>query len=175
MKQFGKKLRRCIINSSNDEDDTVTALAVQIPETELLEVEKSRQRGSVDGHSVVDRDIGSGHTRIHNDYFSDNPVYPESVFQRRFRMSKKLFLRIERDIEQNFDYFKQPPYAAGQMGASSLQKITAALRMLAYGCPADSVDEYVRLGESTSISLDFFLVSSSTFSDSAQFFRVCFT
>ena len=36
---------------------------------------------------------------------------------------------------------------------SSLQKITAAYRILAYGTPADSVDEYIRIGESTAIEI----------------------
>ena len=34
---------------------------------------------------------------------------------------------------------------------SSLQKITAAYRILTYGTPADSVDGYIRIGESTAI------------------------
>jgi hypothetical protein len=36
-------------------------------------------------------------------------------------------------------------------GLSSLQKMTAALRMLAYGVAADSTYEYVRIGESTGV------------------------
>ena len=34
---------------------------------------------------------------------------------------------------------------------SSLQKITAAYRILVYGTPADSMNEYIRIGESTAI------------------------
>ena len=34
---------------------------------------------------------------------------------------------------------------------SSLQKITAAYRIITYGTLADSVDEYIRIGESTAI------------------------
>ena len=34
---------------------------------------------------------------------------------------------------------------------SSLQKITAAYRILAYGTPTDSIDAYIRIGESTAI------------------------
>ena len=34
---------------------------------------------------------------------------------------------------------------------SFLQKITAAYRIVAYGTPTDSVDEYIRIGESTVI------------------------
>jgi len=35
------------------------------------------------------------------------------------------------------------------MQSSTLQKVAAALRVLAYGLPADEVDEYDRLEEST--------------------------
>jgi hypothetical protein len=35
------------------------------------------------------------------------------------------------------------------VGFSSLQKCTAALRMLAYGAPGDSQDHYIRMVEST--------------------------
>ena len=37
------------------------------------------------------------------------------------------------------------------LGLSSLQKMTVALRILAYGVIADSTDEYVRIGESTAV------------------------
>ena len=37
------------------------------------------------------------------------------------------------------------------MGATPIQKVVAAFRMLAYGMPADILDDYVRLGESTII------------------------
>ncbi|XP_020264092.1 putative nuclease HARBI1 [Asparagus officinalis] len=39
----------------------------------------------------------------------------------------------------------------GKLGLSTLQKVTSAFRMLAYGTSADSTDEYVRIGESTAI------------------------
>ena len=34
---------------------------------------------------------------------------------------------------------------------SSLQKVTAVFRQLAYGVPTDYIDEYVEIGESTAI------------------------
>lgn len=40
---------------------------------------------------------------------------------------------------------------SGVRGLSALQKMTAALRMLTYGTPADAIDDYVRIGESTAI------------------------
>ncbi|XP_018465317.1 uncharacterized protein LOC108836691 [Raphanus sativus] len=46
-------------------------------------------------------------------------------------------------------YFQPKVDAAGRSGVSPLQKCTAAIRQLAYGGEADTVDEYVRLGETT--------------------------
>ena len=40
---------------------------------------------------------------------------------------------------------------ANTIGLSDEQKMTDALRMLAYGMSADSINEYVRIGESTTI------------------------
>jgi hypothetical protein len=37
------------------------------------------------------------------------------------------------------------------LGLSSLQKMTAALRILAYEVAVDSTDEYVKIGESTAV------------------------
>jgi Plant transposon protein len=37
------------------------------------------------------------------------------------------------------------------MGLSGMQKFVAAIRILAYGCAADAVDEYVRIAESTAL------------------------
>ncbi|XP_021861051.1 uncharacterized protein [Spinacia oleracea] len=45
--------------------------------------------------------------------------------------------------------FEQHPDATMRLGASTIQKCTAAIRMLAYGCAADQVDEYLKLGPST--------------------------
>ncbi|XP_020243331.1 putative nuclease HARBI1 [Asparagus officinalis] len=39
----------------------------------------------------------------------------------------------------------------GKLGLSTLQKVTSAFRMLAYGTSTDSTDEYVRIGELTAI------------------------
>jgi hypothetical protein len=41
------------------------------------------------------------------------------------------------------------PDTVVKMGASSLQKVVAALRQLSLGVGADAVDEYTRLGETT--------------------------
>ncbi|KAI9920251.1 hypothetical protein PsorP6_016058 [Peronosclerospora sorghi] len=45
-------------------------------------------------------------------------------------------------VEAHDNYFKRRPDATGKIGLSAIQKTTAAIRQLAYGAPADAVDEY---------------------------------
>ncbi|XP_074355895.1 uncharacterized protein LOC141695556 [Apium graveolens] len=110
-----------------------------------------RHGGSTMNHRVIDRSREEGHARLYRDYFCDTPTYTEAQFRRRFRMRRSLFLRIEEAITAHDNYFTQRTDVVGVRGLSSLQKVTAALRMLAYGTAADAVDDYVRIGESTTI------------------------
>ena len=64
-------------------------------------------------------------------------------------MRRTLFERIRRGVVARDPFFNQKLDCAGLSGASSYQKVTAALRMLAYAPSADQLDEYVRLAEST--------------------------
>ena len=65
-------------------------------------------------------------------------------------MNKSLFLYIVHRLSTEVEYFQPKEDATGRSGISPLQKCTAAIRQLAYGGGADPVDEYVRLGETTS-------------------------
>ncbi|KAJ9551087.1 hypothetical protein OSB04_015132 [Centaurea solstitialis] len=91
-----------------------------------------------------------GHDKLITDYFSNNPVYNDEDFKRRFRMSRRLFLRIVNDLEREIEYFKQHWDARGVKGFSALQKCTSAIRQLAYGTASDASDEYLRMSETTS-------------------------
>ncbi|KAG2329951.1 hypothetical protein Bca52824_001131 [Brassica carinata] len=66
-------------------------------------------------------------------------------------MSKRLFLHIVDAVKQHDNYFTQRHDDLGRLGLSTLQKITAAFRILAYGMPADATDEYIKIGDSTAI------------------------
>ena len=66
-------------------------------------------------------------------------------------MRRSLFLRILSKVEAHEPYFIQKRNNAKKLGLSPLQKMTAALRMLAYGVTADFLDEYVRIAESTAM------------------------
>lgn len=116
-----------------------------------LEENETIRGGSVYGHSIINRDREAADQRLRADYFSENPRYNEATFRRRFRMGRSLFLRIVSAIASHDNYFVQRRDGLGKLGLSTLQKTTAVLRMLAYGQPADSTDEYVKIGESTAI------------------------
>ena len=96
----------------------------------------------------IERGREMGHKRLFDDYFSDNPTYNE-LFRRRFRMRRNLFLRIVDGVSIHDPYFQNKQDAIGRQSLSPLQKCTVAIRMLAYGVAADSVDEYLLIGEST--------------------------
>ena len=134
---------------SSDEEERNTWFATTI------EFERQNSQGTGSGDRISRqyryRDRVSGHSRLPNDYFVENPVYDETLFCRCFRLSRPLFLRILHMIQQHDHYFVQRRNAANTVGLSGEQKMTAALRMLAYGMSADSLDEYVRIGETTTI------------------------
>ncbi|XP_057803130.1 uncharacterized protein LOC131018426 [Salvia miltiorrhiza] len=100
--------------------------------------------GSVLGHKVIHRDQEAAAHRLFNDYFSENPTFNEG-------MSRSLFLRIVDAVKNHNGFFEQRMDCTGRWGLSTLQKITAAFRILAYGVPADATDEYINIGESTAI------------------------
>ncbi|XP_024008043.1 uncharacterized protein LOC112084025 [Eutrema salsugineum] len=102
--------------------------------------------------AFIERNREEGHIRLWNDYFSENAIYPDHLFRRRFRMNKALFLRIVHRLSNEVTFFKQKQDARGRLGLSALQKCTAAIRLLAYGTALDTVDEYLRLGASTARS-----------------------
>ena len=66
-------------------------------------------------------------------------------------MKHSLFLLIQSKVEAHDSYFVQKRNSAKKLGLSSLQKITVALRMLAYGVSDDFIDEYVQIGETTAL------------------------
>jgi len=131
-------------------------------EMEDTEVREAKERNK-------DRGRAEGHRRLMADYFDTPSVYSAKDFRRRFRMSRRLFLHVMDRVCVADPWFVQKPDCTGLLGLSSHQKVTSAMRQLAYGISADAVhnerygfssvilinlvcfqtDEYVRIGEST--------------------------
>ncbi|XP_042942586.1 uncharacterized protein LOC122276741 [Carya illinoinensis] len=109
--------------SSEDDSDVLN---------EEADGQSSRHCSNRQRRKFIRRDHTQGHERLFRDYFAENLVYPSNLFRRRFRMSHPLFLCILNEVESYEPYFVQRRNNAGRLGLSLMQKITAALRMLAY-------------------------------------------
>ncbi|KAE8974234.1 hypothetical protein PR003_g19319 [Phytophthora rubi] len=146
-----KRLRETHAEAEEEEAAEIVALTAVSACTSLATAERPPKRGgSRPGRSPnAKRDHAAGHQRLLLDYFASEPVYNERLFRRRFRMPKRVFLRIMEAVVEQDDYFEQKYDATGEPGLSPLQKVTAVLRMYCYGLAADAIDEYVCIGEST--------------------------
>lgn len=108
----------------------------------------SRRRGS---RRYIDRDLQAAHNQLWNDYFAEVPLYSDAMFRRRFRMRRHVFLRIVDALGSWSSYFTLRKDCTEKQGLSPLQKCTAAIRMLAYGTAADTLDEYLKVAERTAL------------------------
>nr|XP_024391393.1 uncharacterized protein LOC112289904 [Physcomitrium patens] len=106
--------------------------------------------GSCPGRAVnTDRDFEEGYRRIFQDYFVDYPIYSSKLFRRRFRMRRELFLRIINGVKAQDPWFEQKIDALGKKGLYPLQKVVAAIRLLAYGCSCNIIGDYIQISESS--------------------------
>lgn len=103
------------------------------------------------------RDFQEGYHRLWNDYFCDTPKYGSRDFERRFRVPKSVFFKVYNAIHGK-DIFVQRRDAAKKNGIHPLVRMTAALRIVAYGIAADAIDEYLQ------VSQDSVILSMKTFS-----------
>ncbi|XP_062014057.1 uncharacterized protein LOC133730492 [Rosa rugosa] len=125
-------------------------LLAELDDNEDDEAE-SRRRGAVLGHIVINRPRQEAGYNLYMDYFVEVLRFGEAKFRRQFRMSKSLFHQIAEAVKDHDNFFVQHRDGIGKLRLSSLQKFTAVFRMLAYGVPADALDEYLKIGESTAI------------------------
>ncbi|XP_047961661.1 uncharacterized protein LOC125206452 [Salvia hispanica] len=102
---------------------------------------------------TIPRDHVGAADRLMADYFSADPRYPAEIFHRRFRMSRPLFTHIATTLADRFECFTLRSDCTGRIGLSTLQKCTSAIRQLAYAGPADMFDEYLQMGEMTSLNV----------------------
>ncbi|GJS83649.1 ALP1-like protein [Tanacetum coccineum] len=103
------------------------------------------------------RDREGAEDHLMGDYFNEPCKYPLYYFRRRYRMSRRLFLKIVEGIStyeagpllKHFKFFKIQADCTGRMSLSVIMKCTAAIRQLAYGTTPDAFDEYLKMSERT--------------------------
>ncbi|XP_073525430.1 uncharacterized protein [Phyllobates terribilis] len=123
---------------------------MQLVQQQQVQQQQAPQRNSRKKRKVINRERVDRALLLERDYFGPAATYADK-FRRRYRMRKPLFERVVVGVLNQDDYFVRKLDAVGRPGLSTLQKCTAAIRMLAYGCCADAVDEYCRMGESTAL------------------------
>jgi hypothetical protein len=144
-----------ILDDSSDSDieemldDDLEQMVVILVVNEFKESCTKKRRGSIVGRLCIPRNRKRGHNMLMADYFAQVPTYPAQLFRRRYQMRRDLFVKIVEACEANSQYFTHRRNAVGTVGFSAYQKISAAMRVIAYGIPADYADEYLRIGEDT--------------------------
>jgi hypothetical protein len=131
----------------DDDDCEIALLLLAVKDQEDSAKLLDRRRGSMKSRTYIQRNRALGRATLMQDYFAEVSTYPPNLFRRRYRMRRSLFVKIVEDVEANSNYFKQRRNAAGELGFSAYQKISATMRVIAYGIPADYTDEYLRIGK----------------------------
>lgn len=141
----------------DDEDDDIAKSAVisLILEDEFnkeINNHRPRRGGSHPGKAPnKKRDFQRAADILIQHYFSgSDSVYDENDFRRRFRMDRNIFEKIYAAIEGE-GRFAQRYDCTNKVGIHPLVRITACLRVLAYGNCPDAYDESFQLAESTLI------------------------
>jgi hypothetical protein len=135
-----------------------------LPSKKIIdEVEEKKDRprsgGSRSGIKKVQASVKVGGSQYVVQRLLLRPSTHDDNFQRHYRMSKDLFIKILHGVREFDSYFLHgmrefDPYfslkhdGVGTAGFSSIQKCTAAMRMLAYGEPADAQDGCFLMSES---------------------------
>nr|GEY80894.1 protein ALP1-like [Tanacetum cinerariifolium] len=131
--------------SSDDKEEFNSELAMF---TEVCQAAYEASKPKVQ-RTQVERDRYGAHDRLVMAYFYEHPQYDKATFRERFRMSRKLFTKIVREVTDASHFFQQRDYCTGQRGISSLMKCTFVIRQMAYRFVHDSLDEYLQMGATT--------------------------
>nr|GEZ76486.1 reverse transcriptase domain-containing protein [Tanacetum cinerariifolium] len=139
---------------ANDDETDVVFLEQAYAYHQQLVVEENRLPIT---RNLINRDREGAEKRLMADYFNDHCMYLLYYFRRRYRMRRKLFLKIVKGIStyeadpllDHFNFFRVRPDATGRMSLSVIMKCTAAIRQLVYDTTPDAFDEYLQMSERT--------------------------
>ncbi|XP_022016847.1 uncharacterized protein LOC110916410 [Helianthus annuus] len=133
-------------SSSSSSDSVLDDMIIAITQETINYLrEKAQSSTSRTRQPALERDRLGDHERLMEDYVCENPLYDDVQFRRRFRMSRRLFLKISNDLASEFPFFTQRESANHKVGFSGVQKCTPAIRQLAYDTASDAWNEYLRM------------------------------
>lgn len=94
----------------------------------------------------VARNFDKGCEQIYTAYFVENCIYSEKQLEWRFRLPSAVFENVF-DRVKDSSFLKRKMNALDEGGIHPLQRVTAAMRMLAYCHAADAMDGYTRTAD----------------------------
>lgn len=111
--------------------------------------EAGRRRGSQPGRKNVNRDFEGAFLILERQYFGENPLYPERLFERRWGLPRPILNRIYNAVKDTSSFIRKFNPVNQKWGVHTRVKFLAALRLLVTGESGDRQDEYFQLGETT--------------------------
>jgi hypothetical protein len=105
--------------------------------------------GSQFGRLCINRNRAEGHARIMWDYFSLGAIYTDKQLSGAVSDAKGLVPHNRKAAVDQDDWFKLRKNACGEMSASPIMECVVAIRVLAYCCSADVIDNYVCIEHDT--------------------------
>ncbi|XP_071738853.1 uncharacterized protein [Rutidosis leptorrhynchoides] len=136
-------------SSSNSSHDSFTNYTLNLVDDDFS------SEDDVNSRRYIRRNHYEAHERLMDDYFDEGCKYTDDNFKRRFRMWRRVFLRIMKDILRYsanpltyyFRWFYRRQDSRGMWSISTHLNITVALRQLAYGYTPDALDEYLQMSQ----------------------------
>jgi hypothetical protein len=117
---------------------------------EKEELLRRKKGGGGKGRRIIMRDFEKAYAVVMANYFRiyPSPLYSDLHFNRRFRVSKRIFETVYLALQRD-ECFQLKCNCAGRWGIHPLVKTTAVFRHLGYGTSADQLDEQFAIAEST--------------------------
>lgn len=137
-------------SSSDDIDDIIVMAATSMladmeMELDFNIMDETVYRGKAANKS---RSFVSAESDFNRKYFCLGSVYNDVDFERRFRMPRTVFERIQNGLMGRGIFVKRTD-ALNKQGISPLVRIVAALRILAYGKTYDEIDELCEMSRTS--------------------------
>ncbi|XP_026377764.1 uncharacterized protein LOC113272070 [Papaver somniferum] len=135
------------IDNESDEDKELIHNLLQLYSSGQIPRDPEPREAFTRRYTYRDRD--EWQEKLMHNYFLPDCVFSDENFQGRFRMPRHMVLNIIGEICQVEPQFDNQYDALNIRGHCPEQKVTSALRILGYGIPPDSHDEYLRSGKTT--------------------------